>query len=29
MALSDNIRKARERQGFSQEYIADKLSVSR
>lgn len=29
MALSDNIKKAREKQGFSQEYIADKLNVSR
>ena len=29
MALSDNIKKAREKQGFSQEYIAVKLNVSR
>ncbi len=29
MALSDNIKRAREKQGISQEFIADKLGVSR
>ena len=29
MALSDNIKSAREKQGISQEFIADKLGVSR
>lgn len=29
MALSDNIKKAREKQGVSQEFLADKLGVSR
>ncbi|MEL7623902.1 MAG: helix-turn-helix transcriptional regulator [Clostridiales bacterium] len=29
MALSENIKRAREKQNFSQEYVSEKLGVSR